>query len=143
MLSQARLMVKEKNADELFQNFMWHTHAVDSSVVKREPKAAVPLSPEKAKADSQQGILSYTPNQITRSLSPMFQRLITSGRFSPCSLLTPKPASSYPTFPSLVAIYLCDLQTCSVPPMMSSVASIILCRKGRRRSRNVTAGRRG
>ena len=51
-------MVKEKNADELFQSFVWHTQAVDINRAKRDPQSVSKLSPEKAKADGQQGTFS-------------------------------------------------------------------------------------
>ncbi|KAF8508553.1 hypothetical protein JB92DRAFT_2792778 [Gautieria morchelliformis] len=53
IIETARLMVKEKNADELFQNFIWHTHAVDIHPAKRDAPAPAPLSPEKAKEDGE------------------------------------------------------------------------------------------
>ncbi|KAF8580268.1 hypothetical protein K439DRAFT_1357420 [Ramaria rubella] len=54
IIETARLIVKEKNADELFQNFIWHTRSVDYSPAKQDPEANAPISAEKAKADSQQ-----------------------------------------------------------------------------------------
>ena len=58
-------MVKEKNADELFQNFLWHTQAVDIDAAKRDHKDVAILSPERAKADTEKGSqslpFSYLP----------------------------------------------------------------------------------
>ena len=56
IIETAKLMVKEKNADELFQNFMWHTRAVDTSPVQKDPTQAVPVDKEKLKNDGQQAV---------------------------------------------------------------------------------------
>ena len=52
-------MVKQKNADELFQNFIWHTRAIDYSPAKREPAASAPA--DTAKTDGQQGMSLHSP----------------------------------------------------------------------------------
>ncbi|KZP01029.1 hypothetical protein CALVIDRAFT_493481 [Calocera viscosa TUFC12733] len=56
IIETARTIVMEKNADELFQNFVWHTTYVDPKRGKVVDSAgdAVPVSQEQAKADAQQ-----------------------------------------------------------------------------------------
>lgn len=44
IIETARLMVSQKNADELFQNFVWHTRDVDTDRMKRDPKDLVPAN---------------------------------------------------------------------------------------------------
>lgn len=54
IIETARLIVVKKNADELFQNFLWHTRAVDAS-----PAQAIqdtPVDADKARADGQQAV---------------------------------------------------------------------------------------
>jgi hypothetical protein len=59
IIETARLMVQEKNADELFQNFVWHTKDVDVSQAKRDPSEVLPVDKSKAKDDGQTGMSSY------------------------------------------------------------------------------------
>ncbi|THH03681.1 hypothetical protein EW145_g6091 [Phellinidium pouzarii] len=54
IVDTARAIVVEKNADELFQNFLWHTRQIDVSQAKQDPNSFVPVDGEKAKADGQQ-----------------------------------------------------------------------------------------
>ncbi|OCH87448.1 hypothetical protein OBBRIDRAFT_837378 [Obba rivulosa] len=56
ILETMRLMVRDKNADELFQNFIWHTRQADLSKAKKDPSELVPVDQEKAKADGQQAV---------------------------------------------------------------------------------------
>lgn len=49
-----RLLVKEKNADELFQNFIWHTRDTDFDKAKKDPNEVMPVDKEKARSDGQQ-----------------------------------------------------------------------------------------
>lgn len=56
VIETARLIVKEKNADELFQNFIWHTRDVDLSQAKKDPSEVVPVDKAKAKNDGQQAV---------------------------------------------------------------------------------------
>lgn len=56
IIETARLMVKKKNADELFQNFVWHTREVDTSSAKKDPNEVIPVDKDKAKADGQQAV---------------------------------------------------------------------------------------
>lgn len=55
IIETARLMVQEKNADELFQNFVWHTRDVDVSKAKKDPNEVLPIDKSKAKDDGQTG----------------------------------------------------------------------------------------
>lgn len=54
IIDTARVMVRQKNADELFQNFIWHTGAVDSQTLKTNGLNDA-LSTEGLKSDSDQG----------------------------------------------------------------------------------------
>lgn len=56
IIETARLMVKEKNADELFQNFVWHTSGTDFDKAKVDTDAATPVTKDDAKKDGQQGL---------------------------------------------------------------------------------------
>ncbi|KZP14441.1 hypothetical protein FIBSPDRAFT_912787 [Athelia psychrophila] len=53
IVETARVMVQEKNADELFQNFVWHTRDVDVDAAKKDPSQVLPVDKEKAKDDGQ------------------------------------------------------------------------------------------
>jgi hypothetical protein len=59
VIETARLIVKEKNADELFQEFVWETSgtAWDSHGLG---KGDIPLDKDKTKTDQEQGELSLT-----------------------------------------------------------------------------------
>lgn len=55
IVETARKIVQTKNADELFQNFLWHTRDVDVSQAKpSDPSAVTPIDQAKAKADGRQ-----------------------------------------------------------------------------------------
>ncbi|KZO93654.1 hypothetical protein CALVIDRAFT_539829 [Calocera viscosa TUFC12733] len=56
IIETARLLVKEKNADELFQNFVYHTMYVDPTKGKIEGDI-LPVDKETAKADAQQAVV--------------------------------------------------------------------------------------
>ncbi|PSS29844.1 hypothetical protein PHLCEN_2v2659 [Hermanssonia centrifuga] len=56
IIETARLMVKEKNADELFQNFIWHTRDTNLDQAKKDPNEVIPVDKEKIKSDGQQAI---------------------------------------------------------------------------------------
>ena len=58
IIETARLMVQEKNADELFQNFVWHTRDVEFDRAKKDPGEVLPVDKEKATDDGQQGTFS-------------------------------------------------------------------------------------
>ena len=54
ILETARLMVHQKNADQLLQNFIWHTRALDSQKLKTNgSNEALPV--ESLKSDTDQG----------------------------------------------------------------------------------------
>ena len=55
IIETARVMVQEKNADELFQNFVWHTRDVDVTQAKKDPNDVLPVDKIKVKDDSQRG----------------------------------------------------------------------------------------
>jgi hypothetical protein len=56
------------NADELFQNFLYHTSDTDFNKAKVDTDAAVPITKEEAKKDGQQGEqhLGYRCLQLRR-----------------------------------------------------------------------------
>jgi hypothetical protein len=54
-------MVQEKNADELFQNFVWHTQSVDTDSLKDAAASEIGegvVNKEKVKEDGNQGTSS-------------------------------------------------------------------------------------
>ena len=56
IITTARMMVDQKNADELFQNFIWHTQGVDADRLKPGGLSEkVPEDSEKAKTDGGEG----------------------------------------------------------------------------------------
>ena len=57
IIETARLMVQQKNADELFQNFVWHTRAVDTAPAKNIANSDnIPVDQQKLKQDGQQAV---------------------------------------------------------------------------------------
>jgi len=56
IVETARIIVKEKNGDELFQNFIWHTRDVDSDKFKRDPKDVLPEKQPDTAADKEQAV---------------------------------------------------------------------------------------
>ncbi|KAF8956220.1 hypothetical protein BDZ97DRAFT_1852748 [Flammula alnicola] len=59
IIATARLMVQEKNADELFQNFVWHTRSVDTETLipgDLNDTSAVPVNGEKAQSEKDQAL---------------------------------------------------------------------------------------
>ena len=54
IIGTARLMVQEKNADELLQNFVWHTRTTDSQKLKTNGLNET-LPDESSKSDTDQG----------------------------------------------------------------------------------------
>ncbi|KAF8874992.1 hypothetical protein BD779DRAFT_1450453 [Infundibulicybe gibba] len=56
IIDTARLMVQDKNADELFQNFVWHTRDVDTEHFKKDPSEAIPVDAEKARTDADEAV---------------------------------------------------------------------------------------
>ena len=49
------MIVKDKNGDELFQNFIWHTRDVEADKLKRDPKDVIPENQPDA-TDKEQGL---------------------------------------------------------------------------------------
>lgn len=57
IINTARLLVQEKNADELFQQFVWHTRSVDTDGLKSgDLNEAIPVEASKAKGDADNGV---------------------------------------------------------------------------------------
>jgi hypothetical protein len=56
IIETARLIVKEKNSDELFQNFIWHTRDVDADKLKRDPKDVLPENQPDTATDREQAV---------------------------------------------------------------------------------------
>ncbi|KAI0765239.1 hypothetical protein C8Q74DRAFT_1039176 [Fomes fomentarius] len=56
IIETARLMVQQKNADELFQNFIWHTRDISVDQAKKDPNEVIPADKEKRKSDGQQAV---------------------------------------------------------------------------------------
>ncbi|KAI0043796.1 hypothetical protein FA95DRAFT_1498062 [Auriscalpium vulgare] len=56
IIETARLIVQEKNADELFQNFLWHTGGVDLSQAKKDPNEVAPVDKGKLQDDRDQAV---------------------------------------------------------------------------------------
>ena len=50
------MIVNQKNSDELFQNFIWHTRDVDTDKLKRDPKDTLPENQPDVAADKEQGL---------------------------------------------------------------------------------------
>ncbi|KAI0275464.1 hypothetical protein BC834DRAFT_840264 [Gloeopeniophorella convolvens] len=77
IVETARLIVQEKNSDELFQNFMWNTNDVDLSHAKKDPNEVLPVDKAKAKDDGRQaahhlrtlGNLIATNSEVRKLLS--------------------------------------------------------------------------
>ncbi|EIN12698.1 hypothetical protein PUNSTDRAFT_97516 [Punctularia strigosozonata HHB-11173 SS5] len=56
IVETAREMILEKNSDEVFQNFVWHTRDVDYDRLKKDPSALTTVDQQKAQQDSQQAV---------------------------------------------------------------------------------------
>ncbi|KAG5639678.1 hypothetical protein H0H81_005861 [Sphagnurus paluster] len=58
IIETARMMVQEKNADELFQQFVWNTREIDTESMRNgvPGKDGIPVEQEKIDADSQQAV---------------------------------------------------------------------------------------
>jgi hypothetical protein len=46
-------MVDQKNADEQFQNFVWHTRDIDFDKAKKDPHDVLSVDSQKAQDDGQ------------------------------------------------------------------------------------------
>ena len=56
IIDTARKIVKEKNADELVQNFFWHTRDVSAHQAVTSGQPDIPVGKDKVKSDGQQGL---------------------------------------------------------------------------------------
>ena len=54
IVETARVIVSQKNGDELFQNFIWHTRDVETDKLKRDPKD-IPPEKQPDAPDKEQG----------------------------------------------------------------------------------------
>jgi hypothetical protein len=64
IVETARLIVQEKNADELFQNFMWRTDSVDLSNVRQDLNQVLPVEKAKVQDVSRRGLCSHISHTI-------------------------------------------------------------------------------
>jgi hypothetical protein len=55
VIETARLIVAEKNADELLQNSVWHTRDIEWDNAKKDPNDVLPVDKAKAKDDANHG----------------------------------------------------------------------------------------
>ncbi|KAH9958918.1 hypothetical protein BC827DRAFT_1135468 [Russula dissimulans] len=77
IIETARLIIQEKNADELFQNFMWNTGSMDLSGAKKDPNEIFPVDKSKTQGDGRQaarhlrtlGNLIATNSEVRKILS--------------------------------------------------------------------------
>ncbi|GBE81549.1 hypothetical protein SCP_0312780 [Sparassis crispa] len=54
VINTLRQIIEEKNADEVLQNFVWHTRDVDADRAKKDPNEVLPVGQDKARSDAQQ-----------------------------------------------------------------------------------------
>lgn len=52
VIDTMRAIVREKNADELLQNFVWHTRQTDTERAKKDPNEVLPVGQDKAQNDA-------------------------------------------------------------------------------------------
>ena len=52
VLDTMRAIVREKNADELLQNFVWHTRQTDTGRAKKDPNEVLPVGQDKVQNDA-------------------------------------------------------------------------------------------
>jgi len=77
IIETARLMVEEKNKDELFQNFVWHTRDTNFDKAKKNPSDLAPIDKETAKSEGQEAVahlrtllgLIFTNAEVRKLLS--------------------------------------------------------------------------
>jgi hypothetical protein len=86
VINTTRSIVRDKNADELFQQFIWHTRDIErESLVPGDVNNRLPVDRQTATSDSQQGIC-LSPSLQSRRLTLFFlQQRATSVR---CSVLS-------------------------------------------------------
>ncbi|RXW16225.1 hypothetical protein EST38_g9633 [Candolleomyces aberdarensis] len=105
IIDTARLMVQDKNADELFQNFVWHTRSVDTDSLKDAAASELSegtVNKEKVKEDGNQAVrhlrtlltLILTNSEVRKLLSDFAligRDLISIGASKTSTLLAPHP----------------------------------------------------
>jgi hypothetical protein len=77
IIETARIIVREKNSDELFQNFLWNTNSVDLSSARKDPNEVLPVEKSKVQDDRRQaarhlrtlGDLIATNSEVRKILS--------------------------------------------------------------------------
>ena len=74
-----RMMVREKNSDELFQNAVWASYAGDPSRAKQD--GVVPVTKEDAKKDVDQGTIVTTTCPFVDFGTDHFRSCRTSSSF--------------------------------------------------------------
>lgn len=102
IIETARLMVQEKNADELFQNFVWHTRDIEFDRAKKDPNEVLPVDRQKATDDGQQGeyLKRIYATFFTLMLVYVFNQLSsTSAQSFHSSSPIPKSENSFQTSP--------------------------------------------
>jgi Family of unknown function (DUF5923) len=60
IIETARIIVQEKNSDELFQSFLWNTSNVDLSSAKNGPNQVLPIEKSKVQDDRRQGMCRFS-----------------------------------------------------------------------------------
>ncbi|KAF8890527.1 hypothetical protein CPB84DRAFT_1816344 [Gymnopilus junonius] len=105
IISTARMMVQQKNADELFQNFVWHTRDVDVDTLTHGPGEVsdkIPVDAETARNDSQQAVkhlrtlltLILTNSEVRKLLSDFSligRDLLSKGAVKVAETIAPNP----------------------------------------------------
>lgn len=66
IIETARIIVQEKNSDELFQNFLWNTNSVDLSDAKKDQNEVLSVEKSKVQDDRYQGMCRFSSSS-TRS----------------------------------------------------------------------------
>ncbi|KIY52213.1 hypothetical protein FISHEDRAFT_35804 [Fistulina hepatica ATCC 64428] len=100
VIETARTIVHKKNADELFQNFIWHTRNADVDSSKLNANA--PVGSEKSKSDGQQAVehlrtllsLVLTNSEVRKLLSDfglIGRDLLSKGASKAAEALAPSP----------------------------------------------------
>ncbi len=56
IIETLRKLVAEKNADELLQNFFWHTRDVNVDAAKKDPNEVLPVEGDKVRSDGQTAV---------------------------------------------------------------------------------------
>jgi hypothetical protein len=84
IIEAARVIVAEKNADELFQNFVWHTRDVDLENMKKDLNEVLPVDQKKANVDGRLGMcfISFSPSPCDISCFSHSQPFSTSAPLS-------------------------------------------------------------